>query len=147
MATIPNSLKTLAQLRDVHAYNPDAAERKARFHSSGRAFLRQLAKDLKLAKGSFDIRSNQGGVAVSGEVTLHHERLYVQISDCSVGGPGLSVLYRRCDGRRDYTGGSNHFVGVEQLAEKAYEPFLVQCRTMIDFGTTLAPKVPLRAAA
>ena len=52
------------------AYEP---ERKRRFHAAARARLCKLAAELGLPAGSYDLRSNQGGVAVSGEIILHHE--------------------------------------------------------------------------
>src|SRR5262245_57277995 len=93
------------------AYN---AQRKARFHSMGRARLQLLAKELGLPKGSFEIRSNQGGIAVSGEVTLHHEKVYVQIAQSCLGN-SVGILSRKCNGRKDYTGGRNHWLPLERL--------------------------------
>src|SRR3546814_20655208 len=58
------------------SYEPD---RKRRFHTVARARLRRLAVALGFPRASFDLRSNQGGHAVSGELTLHHERDYVQV--------------------------------------------------------------------
>jgi hypothetical protein len=60
---------------------------------------------------SFDLRSNQGGVAVSGEVTLHADRLYVQASQPTTGSD-TGILFRSCDGRRDYVGGVNNFASL-----------------------------------
>ena len=87
---------------------------KRRFHSTARVRLRQLAIALHLPPSSFDLRSNNGGIAVSGEVTLHHERLYVQVSQPAFGGD-IGVLIRTCRGRRDYVGGPNHFVSLAML--------------------------------
>jgi hypothetical protein len=89
-------------------------EQKKRFHSLGRARLRKLAADLRLEPGSFDIRSNRGGIAVSGEITLHHDQVYVQVSQFCTG-PRNGILIRTCRGRRDYTGGPNHFVALDLL--------------------------------
>lgn len=87
---------------------------KRRFHSTVRARLRQLAVALRLAGGSFDLRSNQGGVAVSGEITLHHEAVYVQVSQSALGRT-MGILIRTCRGRRDYTGGHNNFAALDLL--------------------------------
>lgn len=87
---------------------------KYRFHSTARARLRRLAVDLKLAAGSYDLRSNKAGIAVSGEVTLHHEAVYVQVSQSALGG-GMGILIRTCRGRRDYTGGPNNFASLDLL--------------------------------
>ena len=52
------------------AYNEPA---KRKFHSQGRAKLQALAKALALPSNTYDIRHNKGGIAVSGEITLHHD--------------------------------------------------------------------------
>ena len=53
------------------AYNDD---QKRAFHATGRKRLKSLAAALGFEPGSYDLRSNLGGIAVSGEVTMHHER-------------------------------------------------------------------------
>lgn len=92
-------------------YAPDI---KRRFHSTARARLRQLANELRLPICSYDLRSNQGGIAVSGEITLHHEAVYIQVGQSASGG-GMGILIRTCQGRRDYTGGPNNFVPLAVL--------------------------------
>ena len=91
---------------------------KRRFHSTARVRLRQLAIALHLPAGSFDLRSNKGGIAVSGEVTLHHERIYIQVNLPAFGGES-GVLIRTCRNRRDYVGGPNHFVPLAILDDLA----------------------------
>ncbi len=54
--------------------------RKREFHRLARRQLGLLAKALDLPSGSYDLRSNMAGIAVSGEITLHAERIYVQTS-------------------------------------------------------------------
>ena len=54
------------------------------------------------------------GVAVSGEITLHHERVYIQVSQPSTGHDS-GILIRRCKGRKDYTGERNHFASLSLL--------------------------------
>ena len=93
------------------AYDED---QKRRFHATARVRLRQLAAALRLPAGSFDLRSNKGGIAVSGEVTLHHERIYVQVSQPAFGGD-TGILIRTCRGRRDHVGDQNHFVPLAML--------------------------------
>jgi hypothetical protein len=90
------------------------AERKRRFHSQARARLLELAASLGLEGGAYDLRSNRGGIAVSGEVTLHSDRLYVQVSQSALG-TDSGILFRSCEGRRDYTGGRNHFASLDRL--------------------------------
>ena len=104
-------LKTLA-LRGV-AYDETA---KKLFHSEGRAALRRLAEALSLDEGSFDIRSNKAGPAVSGEITLHADMLWVQFS-LGPFGPDREVCFRRVRDRQDYIGERNHWASVRELVE------------------------------
>ena len=91
-----------------------APEQKRRFHAAALARLRKLAVTLGFAPSSYDLRSNPGGIAVSGEITLHHERVYIQVDQCAMGFDS-SILIRTCRGRRDYTGGRNHFASLSLL--------------------------------
>ena len=91
----------------------DAAQKKS-FHATARARLRRLTVELALPAGSYDLRSNQGSIAPSGEITLHHEGVYIQVSQSAMGG-GMGVLIRTCRGRRDYAGGINNFAGLAML--------------------------------
>ena len=91
----------------------DATAKRA-FHARIRRQLKQLANALGLAPGAFDLRSNQGGIAVSGEVTLHADRLYVQACQPATG-HDTGVLFRTCLGRKDYHGGSNNFASLDLL--------------------------------
>jgi hypothetical protein len=93
------------------SYEP---ERKRCFHATARARLRKLAAELRVPTGSFDLRSNQGGIAVSGEVILHHEKFYVHVSQPATRA-NTGILIRACRGRRDYTGGANHFAPLSFL--------------------------------
>jgi hypothetical protein len=95
------------------SYNPT---HKGSWHHEARTRMRRLAKELGLERGTYDIRSNMAGIAVSGEVTLHGEDIYVQVSQSS-GGPRMGILFRPCDGRKDYTGGINHFSSIHMLED------------------------------
>ena len=91
---------------------------KQRFHAAARRQLRRLAKTLGFAPGSFDLRSNPGGIAVSGEITLHHEDVYVQVCQpATLADTGIMI--RACAGRRDYTGGRNHYAPLRLLDDEA----------------------------
>lgn len=86
------------------------------FHSDGRKALRALAIALGLPDKSYDIRSNLAGIAISGEVTLHGEAVYVDLSlGCM--GAGREVMFRRVTGRKDYVGDRNHWASVHELLE------------------------------
>lgn len=92
------------------SYNPEAKET---FHEEGRKVLKRIAQRMGLPKGSYDIRSNMGGIAVSGEVTLHGEHIYIQLDKGSISD---RLLYRRCNGRKDYCGHANHWMRWDELA-------------------------------
>ena len=90
-------------------------EKKSAFHAAAKRQLRKLAKDhLKFDAGTFDLRSNKGGPAVSGEITLHHNDIYIQVSQSAMGSDN-GVLLRTCKNRKDYTGGQNHFATADWL--------------------------------
>lgn len=92
----------------------NANQLKAAFHRTARSRLKALAVKLGLAPSSYEIRSNKAGSAVSGEITLHGEAIYVQASQSCMG-PDMSLLIRSCKGRKDYTGGHNNFAPLTAL--------------------------------
>lgn len=93
-------------------YDPEA---KRAFHREARSALRVAARHLGLEPDQFDLRSNFAGPAVSGEITLHGDEIYVQVSIPCVR-PGREVMFRRCKGRQDYLGNRNHFCDIAVLA-------------------------------
>jgi len=93
------------------------ADAKRTFHTEARRALRRLAEALQLASGTYEIRVCAGGPAVSGEVILHGDELYVQVSS---GGFGRGeILLRRCRGRSDYVGERNHWARMAELVDPA----------------------------
>jgi len=90
------------------------AEAKRLFHSRARSQLRRLATALGLEPGSYDLRSSQAGIAVSGEITLHSDHLYVQVSQSAMGYHS-GILFRTCKGRKDFVGGTNNFASLDLL--------------------------------
>ena len=105
----------------------DSRRTKMRWHSQARAKLRAIAKELGLEPGTYDIRSNMGGVAVSGEAILHGEHVYVQVSQ-HFGHPGNGILFRRVNGRKDYTGERNHVQPLEDLNNPGFMAALIERR-------------------
>lgn len=111
------------------------------FHSDGRKVLKRLADALCLADGSYDLRSNKGGIAVSGEITLHGEEIYVQLSlDI---GAGREVMFRRVAGRKDYCGDRNHWAALGELLEP--DRFATRIRRELQLTDPGTP--PLRLVA
>jgi len=118
------------------------ASAKHLFHADGRRAMRRLADALGLREDAYDIRSNAGGVAVSGEITLHGEEVWVQLSlDCR--GADLEILYRRVSGRRDHVGERNHWTSVRDLL--APDRFAQRLRR--ELALTPAPEQAVRLFA
>ena len=103
----------IAVARTPAGYNPEA---KKLFLTMSKRLANITAESLRLQDGSYDIRVNKAGVAVSGEVTLHGENIYVQFGQSMVGG-NSGFLCRTCKGRKDYTGGRNHWYKWEDLGD------------------------------
>lgn len=119
-------------VEDIRAYSQEGFDKKEAFHRQGKKFLKALAAEMGLLAGEFDVRSNKGGIAVSGEVTLHADQVYIQLRESAVGQRGVHVLYRTCDGRKDYSGGTNHWQSLRHLAsnDDALERFVLDVTAM-----------------
>lgn len=90
-------------------------EIKKNFHRLGKKILKQLAQDLNLPAGSYEIRSCLGGPAIWGDITLHAERIYIKLMEPLFLGSTQRVMYRTCKGRKDYSGGSNEWCSIDGL--------------------------------
>ena len=106
-----SSAATAFDFRKRVAYDDDA---KRLFHHHARRQLRLLADALGLAPGAYDLRNNEGGMAVSGEITMHADHLYVQACQPATGHDS-GVMFRTCQDRKDYTGGRNNFTSLDRL--------------------------------
>ena len=92
-------------------------EGKAKFHRLARTVLKDVAAEMDLAPGSYEIRSNKAGIAVSGEVTLHGEHIYIQLDQGIDFGDGKQFIFRHCQHRKDYTGGFNRWMTYKELLD------------------------------
>jgi hypothetical protein len=97
---------------------------KKSMHTAAAKYLRALAEALGFSREACDVRSNMGGVAGSGEITLHTDTLYVQLHESIFGHAALCLMVRGCESRKDYTGHRNQFV---QLTA-APEAILRECK-------------------
>ena len=122
-------IKTTAwfDFRQPVAYDPD---KKRLFHRHARRQLMLLAAALGLGDSDYDVRSNEGGVAVCGEAILHAERLYVQASQSCMG-CDAGILFRSCDGRQDYVGDRNHFAPLDLLNHPAALAALIRRNVLL----------------
>lgn len=125
--------KALLVTGSIDAYSDAGEARKLAFHKEGKAFLKKLDAELNPNKeDGVSIRSNMGGIAVSGEVTMHSDHLYVQLSQSCMG-PGVQMMFRSCDSQKDYSGHNNNFTSMNVFAdEESQERVLRQMRSLID---------------
>ena len=110
-------------------------EAKRAFHREARSALRVAARHLGLGPDQYDLRSNFAGPAVSGEITLHGDEIYVQVSIPCVR-PGREVMFRRCKGRQDYLGDRNHFCDIAVLAS----PHSFRSQVVRETGLSINPR-------
>ena len=97
-----DALKTAITLAANASYDYHTKEA---WRAKGLAVLRRLAKDLGLAKGTYDIRFNAGGIAVSGDAILHSDTIYIHLgASCVCDDAGYA---RKVKSRKDYTGERN----------------------------------------
>jgi hypothetical protein len=93
-------------------------ERKETYRKLGRKILKAVADLIGLKKGEYDIRWNSGGIAVSGDHTLHTDKFYLALHD----NLGMDWFYwRTCQGRKDYTGGMNQIYAWTTLSAYGLE--------------------------
>lgn len=79
-------------------------ERKEEYRKLGKRILTAIVSMVGLKKGEFTISWNPGGIACSGDHTLHTDRFYLALHDnCGTGW----FYWRTCNGRKDYSGGPN----------------------------------------
>lgn len=94
----------------------ETADVKKLFHSRAKKLLKTYATEiLKLTPDQFDIRSCEGGPAVLGEVILHTDSIYIMIHDNFMGDDNQSVLFRKCEGRKDFCGKANNYTSLKAL--------------------------------
>jgi len=104
-----NALRNLGGRCDDWSGEGKPGPRKKAFAAAAKSLCRWLRDDV-LDGVEGDIRFNPGGPAVSGEVTLHTDHVYVQFSGDFHNDPSLGVMVRTCKGRKDYSGGANNWV-------------------------------------
>lgn len=113
-------------------YDPEA---KRAFHREARSALRVAARHLGFEPDQYDLRSNPAGPAVSGEITLHADAIYVQVA-LSAMGRGREVMFRRCKGRQDYLGDRNHLCDIAVLAD----PVRFRALVVRETGLAITPR-------
>ncbi|SNS68720.1 hypothetical protein SAMN06295912_11282 [Sphingomonas laterariae] len=86
------------------------------FHADGRKALRALADALGLADDGYTITSQRGGAAISGDVMLHADHLYVRLSLDGMGA-GREVMFRKVAGRHDFVGERNYWAAVHDFVQ------------------------------
>lgn len=105
---------------------------KDRYRTLGKKILRFIVQELGLKKGEYEIRWNPGGIACSGDHTLHTDKFSLALHDNC----GLGFFYwRTVKDRKDYTGGQNQNVHWKELSN-GLTPLLKQLKIANDGGWT-----------
>ena len=75
----------------------------------------KLMRELRETLGMFsaDVRYNAGGIAVSGDTTMHADVVYVTMNADALA--SLGILYRTCKNQKDYSGGRNNWFSLDRL--------------------------------
>jgi hypothetical protein len=104
--------RAVATLADVVAGDYFPAQ-KNEWLAAGRSFLADVRARLG---GDGEVRVCRGGPAVPGEIVLHTDKLYIILCAGPLG-PASGLMYRTCQGRKDYTGGPNRYYSYRALAD------------------------------
>ncbi len=94
-----SKLAIITELARAAGYNEEG---KAAYKRLALSVLRTVARELNLAKGTYSIRFNPGGIAVAGDAILHHDHFYLTMGE-------TGVMWRTCKGQKDYSGGANRW--------------------------------------
>lgn len=98
-----SELTKLGSLQGKCSYNQS---NKAEFRRLGMKLARELRKELGLTSETADVRYNAGGIAVSGDVILHTDNIYLTFNADGISS-GLGIMYRHCKSRKDYGTGTS----------------------------------------
>jgi hypothetical protein len=116
MKITKNALQRFVDLTNGASYNE---ELKAEYRKLGKKILKEIVMQMGLMDGQYDIRWNPGGIAMSGDHTLHTDKVYLSLCDnCGMGW----FYWRTVKGRTDYTGGPNQIVGWTSFLQNGIEP-------------------------
>ena len=99
-------IENLVALNGHCGYNETT---KAHFRKLSMKLLRELNTRLD-TKGT--VSFNAGGIAVSGDASLHSDSLHLFFN---ADGCGLGICGRTCKGKSDYQGGPNRWYSFERL--------------------------------
>ena len=111
----PKQFVSTAEFTNINGYSDSAQAVKTDWLNTGRSLMRKLAKELGLPKDSFDIRVNPAGPAVSGDVHLHGDFIYVALEQSCTG--NAMFYWRFCNGRKDFTGQYNRWEKFDVLLD------------------------------
>lgn len=93
--------------------------------------LRNFAKkNLGLDTSEYKVTFNPGGQMSEGEAILHTENVYVSVAAREHMGKGHQVLYRKCNGMKDCTGGANHWCDSDVFDADKIDAFATKLKNL-----------------
>lgn len=116
-------------------------EKKKRWLREGKKLLKAVAEEMNLSPSTYEIRLCRGGIAVPGDVTLHHDYFYVSLGGIPF--PSSFGFARQCRGRKDYCGGRNWQV----LTAWDFDKLVQLCRERYAAGQATARQASHREGA
>lgn len=102
-------LKALMNLSGNCSYS---ADNKAKFRRLATKFLREVAA---IINDNAEVRFNPGGIADLGDAILHGDHVYVNFTADHVRSVCGPAYYRKCKGKKDYSGERNNWLSWGQI--------------------------------
>ena len=132
-------IENLVALNGHCGYNETT---KAHFRKLSMKLLRELNTRLD-TKGT--VSFNAGGIAVSGDASLHSDSLHLFFN---ADGCGLGICGRTCKGKSDYQGGPNRWYSFERLKRDGMNGLFEWARGVQAEGIEQdrSPKIPVLAS-
>ena len=106
---------SLVESSTIEGYDTIQIAQKKDWLKTGKSILKELAKELGLPSGSYEVRVDPAGPDSSGWAVLHGEDLYVKLSQFSGGRRGF--IWHTCEGRKDYMGGTDKWEDWDALLD------------------------------
>ncbi len=89
---------------------------KDRWHRLARRIIRVLAENMGLERVEYDLRTFKWKDSFPGETVFHAQRIYVKL-EISGFSRDIGFMCKRCEGRKDFTGGVVHYLKWESLLD------------------------------
>jgi len=87
---------------------------KDRWHRLARRVIRVLAEHIGLDRSEYDMWTNKGEEVGPGVTVMHTQTFCVKFEISSFS-RDIGFMFKRCNGRKDFVGGTTHYMKWEKL--------------------------------